>query len=195
MLTPAAIRAQEFRATVVGQISDSSGAPLPAATVTAVNVDTGVATKAATDTAGVFSVQYLLPGTYTVAVEAKGFQKVNYTSVMMASRQTFTLNVTLKPESIQQEVTVTASAGLLDTETASTGGVVDQPKIEFMATGEQNPFNQFLWLQGVRDPKNGVEEITTLRGATTAYSVDGAPAGDNQFYINGAPAAARGRPS
>ena len=193
IFTAASIRSQEFRATVVGQINDSSGAPVPGAIVTAVNVDTGVATKATTDTAGVFSVQYLLPGPYTVSVEAKGLQKVNYTNITLASVQAFTLNVTLKPESLQQEVTVTASAGLLDTETASTSGVVDQPKIELMATAYQNPFDQFLWLQGVRATTNALE-VTTLRGATPIYTVDGAPGGDNQFYINGAPVANQGTP-
>ena len=195
IFAPGFIRAQEFRATITGQVNDLSGAAIPGATVTAVKADTGVATKATTDTAGVFSVQYLLPGTYTVSIEVKGFQKTNYTNVTLASLQAFTLNVTLKPETLQQEITVTAgAAGLLDTETASTGGVMDQPKVEFMATGFENPFDQFLWLQGVRDVTHQEEENSTLRagGAIPSYSVDGAPGGDNQFYINGAPVSQQG---
>ncbi len=182
IFVPGFIQAQEFRATITGQVNDLSGAAMPGAIVTAVKTDTGVATKATTDGAGVFSVQYLLPGTYTVSIEVKGFQKTNYTNVTgwhlfrrsaRVERHFATGNVATRDYRDSGRCRIT----FLDTETASTGGVMDQPKVEFMATGFQNPFDQFLWLQGVRDVSHQEEENSTLRagGGIPSYSVDGSP--------------------
>ncbi len=192
-LAPGLLDAQEFRATIIGQVNDSTGAALPRATITAVKEDTGVATTATSDAAGVFSVQYLLPGSYTVTVEAKGFQKALYRDIVLSSDQKLNLNVKLSPGSVLQQMTVTASPGLLDTATASTGGVMDEAKVQLTATAFQNPFDEFLFVQGVRDSGvGGLEQNSTLRGADPSYSANGSPGGDNQYYINGTPVSHQG---
>jgi Carboxypeptidase regulatory-like domain len=129
---------QEFRATITGHVTDPSGGGIPGATVTAVGADTGQAYTGLCDNAGVYSLLYLLPGPYVVTVEAPGFQKTVYSNVMLASAQKLSLNVTLTLGAVSEQVTVTASPGLLDTGTASIGGVVDQTRVENMpSTGRQ----------------------------------------------------------
>ena len=61
--------AQEFRGSITGKISDSSGAILPGVTITATNVDTGGKTTAVTNGEGVYFIPFLQPGKYTVAAE------------------------------------------------------------------------------------------------------------------------------
>ena len=67
--------AQEFRATVRGQVVDSSGARMPGATVSVQNTETNEMATATTNAEGTYSIPFLRPGPYTVTVELEGFQK------------------------------------------------------------------------------------------------------------------------
>src|SRR4051812_47951597 len=67
--------AQEFCATVKGQVADTSAAALPGATVTVQNQHTNEAPTATTNTDGAYTIPFLRPGTYTLTVEMSGFQK------------------------------------------------------------------------------------------------------------------------
>ena len=71
--TTQVLRAQEFRATITGQVTDPSGGAIPRATIKATQVDTQQAYSATCDGSGIYSLPYLLPGKYTVIVEASGF--------------------------------------------------------------------------------------------------------------------------
>src|SRR5438132_13992294 len=62
-------------ATVVGTITDATGSIVPGATISVSNVNTGVTLPAVTNSSGYYRVENLIPGQYTVAAEAKGFQK------------------------------------------------------------------------------------------------------------------------
>src|SRR5258708_4445284 len=68
--------AQEFRGSISGQVTDRTGVGISGAQVTAINTATNVGTKAATDSTGSYTVLYLTPGQYTIAVEAPGFKKL-----------------------------------------------------------------------------------------------------------------------
>src|SRR5207237_9592814 len=68
--------AQDFRGAIAGRISDISGGRLPGVTVTATNTATNVASTAATNTDGDFSIPFLNPGTYAVTAELSGFKKL-----------------------------------------------------------------------------------------------------------------------
>src|SRR5215467_5279241 len=87
--------AQEFRATITGQVTDPSGAAVPGATVSAVNADTRQVYTSQSDAAGTYSLLYLLPGKYTVTVEAARFLKTIYNNVVLESAQKVSLNVPL----------------------------------------------------------------------------------------------------
>src|SRR5689334_21323277 len=67
--------AQEFRATVKGQVADSSSAALPGATVTVQNQDTNEVATATTNSDGAYTIPFLRPGLYNLTVELSGFTK------------------------------------------------------------------------------------------------------------------------
>jgi hypothetical protein len=69
------LAAQEFRGSITGQVSDSSGALIPGASITAVEHSTNQTYAAKTNAAGVYSMDFLQPGEYTVTVEAPGMNK------------------------------------------------------------------------------------------------------------------------
>jgi Carboxypeptidase regulatory-like domain len=120
--TPRRLQAQDFRASITGDVTDTTGAVIPGAAVTALNTDTHVAYNAKADGHGLYSVLYILPGTYTVTVSANGFQAMVYNNIVLNSSQQLGLNVPLRPGSIDQQIVVTAGSVDLDTVSASTGG-------------------------------------------------------------------------
>ena len=94
---------------------DSTGAVLPGVTVTAVNEDTGVSRSSTSDATGDYRLPALLPGTYTVRAELSGFQTVETTGVLLTIQQTIILNQELALAQVEETVTVTGTAPLLDT--------------------------------------------------------------------------------
>src|SRR5262245_14451420 len=68
--------AQDFRGSIVGTVTDSTGGVLPGVTVTVTNSETGVGQSVVTDAKGLYSVLYLNAGTYTVTAQLSGFKKM-----------------------------------------------------------------------------------------------------------------------
>lgn len=100
---------------IEGQVMDSTGAVLPGATVSAVNEDTGVSRSSVSDAGGDYRLPALSPGTYTVTAMLTGFQTVETTGVLLTIQQTIILNQELSLAQVEETVTVTGTAPLLDT--------------------------------------------------------------------------------
>lgn len=180
------LHAQEFRANITGQVADSAGSVLPGASITAVNVDTKVSYAAKSDRQGDYALQYLLPGTYTVTVTAENFQKMVYSNVVLESAQQLGLNVILKPGSVSQQVVVTAGSVDLDTVSASTGGVIDQIKVQNMPSTGLQVFDDVSFTEGIRAASANTFSYTP-RNSANIYAVAGSQTDENAFYVNGAP--------
>ena len=188
---PGQICAQEFRATVTGEVTDPTGAAIPGASITAVNVESGVANSATTNSEGIYSVLYILPGTYTVTVKATGFQAMVYSKVVLNSAQQMGLNVSLKAGSVTQQVVVTAGPVDLDTVSATTGGVIDQVKVEAMPSSGLMVWDDIGFTEGIRIySPNAFNQ--TPRNNVNVYAVSGAQTDENAFYMNGAPVSDQG---
>ncbi len=186
------VHGQEFRATITGEVQDPSGAVIQNATVTAVNVDTKVSASAKTDTRGVYSLLYLLPGIYTVTATAPRFQTEVYNRVRLDSAQQLGLNLTMKPGSVSQQVVVTEGSVELDTVSATTGGVLDQLKVENMPTVGLMVWDDVVLTQGISYSNNGGLFNLTLRNNSDSYAAAGAQTDENAFFVNGVPVSDQG---
>jgi len=178
--------AQEFRASITGQVADSSGAVIPGATITAVDVETRVVYSTKSGKEGEYSLLYLLPGQYTVTVTAENFQTMVYNKVALDSAQQLGMNVALKPGGVTEQITVTAGPVDLDTVSASTGGVVDQTRVENMPSTGQMVWDDVSLMQGIRSTATQPFNLTP-RNNGNSYGVSGAQTDENVFYMNGAP--------
>ena len=147
---PIRLSAQEFRATITGEVADSTGAAIAGATITAVNVDTRVPYSATSDAHGVYSLLYILPGTYTVTVSASSFKTMVYNKVVLDSAQQLGLNVSLQPGAVSQQVVVTAGSVDIDTVSATTGGVIDETKVENMPSTGLMVWDDVSFTEGIR---------------------------------------------
>ena len=107
---------QTITSTIVGQVSDPSGAGVPAARVIAKNAETGIPTEGASDSSGAYAIPQLQPGIYDVTVTKSGLITRAVTGIRVSSSQT--VRVDAKPElgAMQQTVSVTGEVALVHTD-------------------------------------------------------------------------------
>src|SRR5665213_156751 len=110
---------------IEGTVTDSSGAAVPNAMVTATNVDTSIATTRPTSSGGLYNIAPLIPGHYTITVKATGFEAFEQQQVVIDALHTFGLNVTLKVGTPDQTVTVADAPPTLETTNATLGGTIN----------------------------------------------------------------------
>ncbi len=109
---------------IQGTVTDSMGAVISGAKVVATNVATGVSTTQPTTSEGVYAIQPLIPGTYTITISAPGFKSFTQEKVLVNAMQEVGLNARLEPGQATQTVTVTTAPPELDTTNAVLGATM-----------------------------------------------------------------------
>jgi Carboxypeptidase regulatory-like domain/TonB dependent receptor-like, beta-barrel len=192
MLVPTDGRTQDFRGSISGTITDSSGGHLPGVTVTATNVATNVETTTTTNSVGVYSILYLTPSAYTVTVELPGFKKVVREGIDLRVGDRLSLDFALEVGKVEETVSVRAESPLLELQSASAGQVIDEKRIALLPLSDGNPFVLSRLVPGVAY----TGELTFSRpfdnGGTSAINADGSTGG-NEFTLDGSPNTANGR--
>src|ERR1044072_6226105 len=122
LAVPASGYAQE--AVLTGTVTDSTGAVLPGVTVTAVHEATGNTFVGVTDGSGVYRIPARI-GTYRLAAELSGFTTVSRTGLTVQVGQTATVDMQMAVSTLQESVTVTGEAPLIDVSTSQIGGNID----------------------------------------------------------------------
>src|SRR5215813_1851727 len=120
---------QSITATLQGRVTDKSGAVVAKATITATNADTGLSRSAASDASGEYSIASLPVGNYRVEVKAGTFQ-AQTRSILLTVGESATLDFSLLPGQVEQQLTVTAEAPLIETTRTSTDTVIEQNQIK-----------------------------------------------------------------
>jgi hypothetical protein len=130
-LLPAKAFAQgETTSAIVGQVTDTSGAVIPSANITIANQETGLKRTAKTDDGGRFNFPQLKPGSYSVKVEAQGFQTKQNLNVVSGLGQKQTVNFTLKVAQSNQSVEVSSESALINTANANTSTTLSTTALE-----------------------------------------------------------------
>ncbi len=184
--------AQDFRGSLNGRVSDTSGAVLPGATVTLTNVATNVASSTTANSDGVYNIPYVAPGQYSVSFELAGFKKVVREGVEVRVGDRLTLDARLELGQIEETLTVTASALLLDRSSASTGQVIDEKRISLMPLSDGNPFVLSRLVPGVAYTGDLKFSRPFDNAGTSSINADGS-SGGNEFTLDGSPNMASGR--
>lgn len=120
----------ETTSAIVGAVVDPSGAAVGGASVTVISTETTAKRTAMTDDAGRFSFPQLKPGSYTVRVEAAGFEPQTVSSVSSGLGQKQTVNFTLKLPAAKGEVTVSGAAPLVNPDNPNTSTTLNAPTLE-----------------------------------------------------------------
>ncbi len=134
---------------IQGNVFDSSGAVMASATITVANKDTGVSTKTSTNDKGFYIVPLLNSGVYQIECLAPGFATQSVKDLRLEVSQTARLDFTLKPGTVAETVSVSASAVLLNTETTEVGQVIDGKRILEMPLNGRNYLQLAQFTAGV----------------------------------------------
>src|ERR1035441_6951252 len=116
--------------TILGTITDTSGAIVPNVKVTITNTATNVSFHAVTGSSGDYYAPSLNPGTYTVSAEVKGFAKSVTSGFELAVDQKVRIDLAMKPGAVTETLEVTAQAVELDTDSAALSQLVSQQQVE-----------------------------------------------------------------
>jgi len=120
----------ETTSAILGQVTDASGAAIPGATVSITNRETSMRRSLSTDEEGRFNFPQLTPGTYSVRVEAAGFDPRQNTNVFSGLGQKQTVNFTLAVAQSKQAIEVSAAPPILNPENANTSTNLNAPALE-----------------------------------------------------------------
>ena len=115
---------------LVGTVTDATGATVPGAQIVGINRDTKVEYAGKTNAQGYYSIPFVLPGTYDVVVDLQGFRKVTETGVTVTLNLAARTDVVLTVGSANDAVTVSADTPVLSTDDAVIGETISQKQVE-----------------------------------------------------------------
>jgi len=182
--------AQVAGATITGTVSDASGASLPKVQVSVKNVSTGVVRTATTDSAGLYSLPNLLPGSYEVTVRATGFETTVRTGVTLTVGAQVELNIPLKLGTVQQEVVVAGDVQPVELASSSTGGVLQNSTVVNLPLNGRDWTTLALLQPGVATAGAAQANVANgnqrgNRGFATQLPIEGLFSAMNAYRIDG----------
>src|SRR3954469_15029382 len=182
---------------IVGTVTDPSGAVLAGAKVTAVEIGTGLVRTTTADTQGYYVLNSLKPAQYAVSIESAGF-RTSKQDVTLLADQALTVNGRLQLGAPTEVVEVTGSQVQVDTTTSTLKNVVEQTRLTELPLNGRNAATLTLTTAGsVQAPSSGADQGTTktfpgavtlsvngTRQNTLSYSLDGGNYVDEYTNVN-----------
>jgi hypothetical protein len=164
---------QEVTANVTGTVTDPSGAPIVGATATATDVQRGTSHSALTNDAGIYNINRIPIGQYTVKVQQKGFETVVHQAINLDLNQTARLDFQLRVGQVTEVVEVSGAAPLLQTQSTEVSTVIDANTQVSLPLGTRDYLSLTLLAPGATTPD------------ATLFSTPGLITSSGRPYING----------
>jgi hypothetical protein len=178
--------AQALYGSLVGTVTDSSGAIVPRATVDLTDKQTGVARKDAADESGRYSFVNVAPGNYDIKITAPGFRSFAKTDLNIVPGTIIRTDATLEVGQTSETVTVEGSAAQLQTDKADTHTTIDAKEIQSIPLPGYRNYQTLLNLTPGATPAQTQNSITDTPGRALATHVNGGSAQTNITRIDGA---------
>jgi hypothetical protein len=191
------LHAQAGRGGISGLVTDTTGAIVSGATVTATNTASNTSQATVTTAAGLYTFVSLNPGSYELNVSASGFETLVRKNVTVTLDQVTTVNASLKVGSVNQVVTVTGSTELIDSSNSTVGQLINSQTIDRVPLLTRNVY-ELVQLSGGVTPANGspnssssfaIQNISSGRPGVdvSAYTINGAINGSVYYMVDGSP--------
>ncbi len=180
--------AQETRSMIFGHITDPQSSAVPSAQVTITNLDNNTSTRLATNETGYYEAGRLLPGNYRITVEAQGFKKTIRSGITLPVSSRIEVSLRLEVGAVQESVSVTAEAPLLDTNVVAAGRVIDNRSVMDLPVLANSPLLLARMAPGVQT--GGVLTRLGLHSNLGQGGYDihvGGNIGGNEYSIDGVP--------
>jgi hypothetical protein len=181
------VQGQAVGASLNGQITDPSGAAIAGAKIALKNLGTSLTLTAISSDQGAYRIAPLPPGTYELTVEASGFQRYLQQGIVITVDTPATQDISLKPGSVQQTVTVTANAELLNTTSGSLGTTINSTEITQLPLLNRMPSGLVLLSPGMTMGGNSYNQTGFSFPDEQSISANGGDQGSTYFLLDGVP--------
>src|SRR6202521_374887 len=161
---------------ILGTVFDQSGSVISGATVTVTDTERGVSKNLVSNDAGEYNAPTLIPSTYKVRAEAKGFKTVERQNVALEVGKEIRVDLTVQPGDQVQTITITESVPLVETTNAVLGGTINNSEINDMPLNGRNYQNLLSLRPGiVLQPGGGpwTQSTNNIRPDETVWMLDG----------------------
>ncbi len=186
LLAAAPAFAQMGTGTILGQVTDPTGAVVPGATVTATNVDTSFTRSGTSNAQGSYRFPAMPVGNYRIDVSKQGFKTVQAKGLVVSVGQEAEMNIALAVGATQETLQVTTEAPLVETTNSSVGNLVSPQQVSELPLNGRNFTDLTLLEPGiVQNTMEAGQTNPSFQGMT--YSSNGAPVRSNNVMIDGAP--------
>src|SRR5580704_15501501 len=176
LLTSVPLFSQGSEGRISGTVTDQSGAAIPGAKVSVIDVQRNDARTLTTDSTGAYAAPNLIPGTYTVHVEFQGFKNADRRDILLEVAQDLRVDVPMQTGDQTETVTVTEEAAALNTSNAELGGALSNQVINDLPLNGRN-------FENLLDLRPGVVKYPGNAGWTQA--TNGLRPHDNFFLVDG----------
>jgi hypothetical protein len=173
--------AQVDEGSITGTVQDQSGAVVPNADVTLLNIDQGITIQRKTTPSGGYTFSPVRIGHYTITVTAPGFAKTTQKNLTVQVAQVLQVNVTLKPGGATETVEVNEAPPLLQTEEASVGQVIGSAEVNNLPLNGRN----FTFLAQLGAGMQTPQADTRGNAQSGAFSANGLRPSQNNYLIDG----------
>ncbi len=185
ILTCGLLIAQAPTGKIIGVVTDEEGTPLPGVTVVATSPKLIGEATTTTDETGSYRLLALPSGTYKLTFNLSGFTTVIKEGIILHAEETLTVNIAMRIAEIEEEITVTGEAPLIDVKSTTKGMTMTKEMFEMLPRG-RNFDTLVTAVPGVNiEPYAGGNVGDRLGGGDTGISVDGASGAENMFYVDG----------
>jgi Carboxypeptidase regulatory-like domain len=188
LVIPALASAQAVTGTIIGRVTDSSGAVVPGVTVTLTNTGTKLTRVVTTDTDGEYSAPSLPTGKYSVSAEISGFKTVTMSNIDLGVDQRVRIDVTLEVGTVSEAVTIEARSPLVQTSSSELGTTVNEEQIKTLPLNGRNFVSLTRTIPGVVRgiPGANIDGAGSLAWrASASFSANGLRPRDNSYILDG----------
>jgi len=170
--------AQAASASIAGTIADAQGGVLPGVTITVHNAESGTVRTSVTESDGKYRVAGLNPGRYNLTAELPGFQTIAVKDIVLVVGQEYSRDFQLALSTVQESVTVTGEAPIVQATKTEVAAVVTQDQIEMLPAPDRGALSLSILLPGVavdttRPKRNATNVGAGVTTSATTYLVDG----------------------
>ena len=177
-------QAQMSSGNLKGNVTDSTGAVLPGATVAVTNIETGIERRSVTDALGSFRFFALSPTSYELKISAAGFATMTRRPVEVTVGETVVADAQLQPAGIQQEILIQETLPAVESEKTQQADTITEERIENLPINERNFLNFSLLTPGVTDA-NGLITFSLPQANASGLSFLGQGGRSNSVTIDG----------
>jgi hypothetical protein len=150
--------AQLDTGTILGTVTDATGAVLPGTSVAVENMRTGVTRKLLTNERGAYVAPALPVGTYSVTASLAGFKETTVGGIVLQVGDRINVDVSLEPGNLAESVTVSGQAALVDTASSTLGGVVGFEQIQDLPINGRSISDFLVLVPGTVTTGNGAQK-------------------------------------